>query len=122
MRDESTALDGQRFLLPRSRVKQRPFARCHRDGSKLLAGCAELMNVPRSGERIGAGRQEWLEGCFVGIDLAHRRLLAADAALGASVGNDSDVAETEPNRAHGMGHGDIRTTNLRRWSSRGMTD
>ena len=37
------------------------------------------------------------------IDLAHRRLLAADAALGAAVGDDSDVADTQPNRAHRMG-------------------
>ena len=48
------ALDGQRLLLPRRRVKQGPFARGHRDGGELLARRAELMHMPRGGKRVRA--------------------------------------------------------------------
>ena len=96
------AIDRQRLLLPRGRVEQRPFARGHRDRGQLLARRAELMHVARGRERVGARRQERLERRFVRIDLAHGRLLAADAALRAAIGDHGDVAEAERNRAHRM--------------------
>ena len=104
MRAGQHALDGQRLLLPRGRIEQRPFARSHSDGGQLLARGAELVHMPRGGERVGARRHERLERCFVRVDLAHRRLFAPDAALRAAVGNDGDVAEAQRDRAHGMGH------------------
>ena len=98
------ALDGQRLLLPRRRIEQRPLACGYCHGGHLLARGAELVHVARGGERVGARRHERLERRLVGVDLAHRRLLAADAALRAAVGDDGDVAQAQRDRAHGMGH------------------
>ena len=97
------ALDGQRLLLPRGRIEQRPLARGYRHGRQLLARGAELVHVARGGERVGARRHERLERQLVRVDLAHRGLLAADAALRAAVGDHGDVAEAERDGAHGMG-------------------
>ena len=102
MRADSTPSIGQRLLLPRGRVEQRPFARRHRDRGQLLARRAVLVHVARGGERIGARRQERPERRLVRIDLAHRGLLAADAALGAAIGDDRDVAEPELRSPPGM--------------------
>ena len=62
------------------------------------------MHMPRRRERVGARRQERFERRFVRIDFAHGRLLAADAALRAAIGNHGDVAEAERNGAHGVRH------------------
>ena len=98
------AIDRQRLLLPCRRVEQRPFPCGHRDRGQLLARRAELMHMPRGRQGVGARWQERFEWRFVRIDLTHRRLLAADAALCAAIGNHGDVAEAERNRAHRMRH------------------
>ena len=99
MRADSTSATVSGFFSQATGIEQRPFARRDRDLGQLLARRAELVHVARGRERVGARRQERLERRLVGIDLAHRGLLAADAALRAAVGDHRDLAEPELDRA-----------------------
>ena len=95
-------LDRQRFLVPGDGIELRPFARGHRHRCQLLARCAVLMHMARRRHGVGARRHERVERRLVGVDLAHRRLLAADAALRAAVGDDGHIAQPLLDGAHGV--------------------
>ena len=95
MRALSTSSIVSGFFSQAAGIEQRPFARRDRDRGELLARGAVLMHVARGRERIGARRQERLERRLVRIDLAHRGLLAADAALRAAVGDHRDIAQAQ---------------------------
>ncbi len=73
------------------------------NGSELFTRRAVLMHVPGSSQGIRARRQKRLEGRFVGIVLARRRLSAADSALRAAVRDHGNVAQAELQGGRRMG-------------------
>ena len=95
--------DGERLLLPRHRVEQRPLAGGDRDFGQLFPRGAEFMHMPRGGQRVGGGGQERLIGGFVGVVFARARRRPADAALGAAIGDQRDLTQARLNRRHRVG-------------------
>ena len=94
--------DRQRLLLPGGRVQQRPLPCRDRDLGHLLARRAVLVHVARGRHRVGGRRQKRAERRLVRVDLAHRGLAAADAALRAAIGDHRDLAQAELDRRQRM--------------------
>ena len=58
------------------------------------------MHVARGGQRVGSRGQERPIRRLIRVDLTHRGLLPADAALGRAVGDNRDVAQPQLQRRH----------------------
>ena len=113
MRAFSTSSMVSGFFSQASGLSSAHCARRDRDLGELLARRAVLVHVARGRQRVGARRQERPERRLVGVDLARRGLLAADAALRAAVGDHRDIAQPGCDRRHARARRATRTTSRR---------
>ena len=109
--------DGQRLLLPRGRVQQRPFARRHRDLGHLFPRRAEFEHVPVRRHGVGGGGQERPERRLVRIVFARAGAAPADRALRAAISDHRDLNTVRPPTRPARARRGFRTTSRRRsWS------